>query len=66
MGISETVSRTLGPRELPLAIAGPLALLASGAVATLLLAVLMQSQMKGQVLMACYVSFSVSTLLVLL
>jgi hypothetical protein len=44
-------------------IATPLAMIASGALAFLMLYVLMQTQQKGQVLMACFAAFFFSTLL---
>jgi hypothetical protein len=40
----------------------PLAMICSGALAFLFLIVFMQSELKGQVLMACFVSFFLSTL----
>jgi hypothetical protein len=63
MGVALAVSKFCGTRNLPRRIATPLAMLASGALACLLLYVLMQTQHKGQVLMACLAAFFLSTLL---
>jgi hypothetical protein len=63
MGVALAVSKFCGTKNLPRRIAAPLAMLASGALAFLMLYVLMQTQHKGQVLMACFAAFFFSTLL---
>ena len=62
VGVSLAVSKFLRTRGLPRPIATPLALVYSGFLAFLLLIVFMQTQLKGQVLVACFVSFFLSTL----
>jgi hypothetical protein len=62
MGVSLTVSRAMRTSNLKRRIATPVVMVYSGAIAMLLLYVLMQSQAKGQVLMACFVAFFVSTM----
>jgi hypothetical protein len=62
MGASLAVSKTLHTDKIKGPIRIPLAIILSGAVAYLLLFVLMQSQMKGQVIMACFVAFLASTI----
>ena len=66
MGVALAVSKSLGTRNFPRWIAAPLAMLGSGALAFLMLLILMQTQHKGQVLMACFAAFFISTLLVYL
>ncbi len=62
LGLSQTISKSLhtdkikGPVRIPLAIAW------SGGIAFLMLFCLLQSQAKGQVLMACFVAFLCSTI----
>ena len=63
MGVALAFSKFFGTQNLSRRIATPLAMLASGALAFLMLYVLMQSQQKGQVLMACFAAFFFSTLL---
>lgn len=62
-GVSLAVSRTLRTDQMRRRFATPLAVVYSAAIALIMLAVLMQSEMKGQVLVACFVSFLVSTTL---
>jgi len=62
VGVSLVVSRTLGTEKIKGWLAIPLAILWSSAIAMLLLFLFMQSQAKGQVFMACFVAFLVSTL----
>jgi hypothetical protein len=61
LGVSLAVSKALRTNTMRRRVATPLAMLYAGAVAWLLLYVLMQSQHKGQVLMACLVAFGVAT-----
>jgi len=63
VGVSLAVSQFLGTTTLRRRIASPLAIIASGLIAFLMLYILLQSQLKGQVFFACYVAFFVSTLL---
>ena len=61
-GFSKTVSHILHTDRIKGFIRIPLAMAWSGALAFLFLYVFMQSQLKGQVLMACFVAFLISTL----
>ncbi len=63
MGVSLVVSRTLRTNKMRRRVATPLAMIYSGIIAAVLLYVLMQSQLKGQVLMACFAAFFLSTML---
>jgi hypothetical protein len=63
IGVSLAVSRTLRTDKMRRRVATPLAMAYSTGLALVMLYVLMQSELKGQVLMACFVSFFVSTLL---
>jgi hypothetical protein len=60
-GFSKTMSAWLHTDRITGPLRIPLAMVCSGAIAYLLLNVLMQSELKGQVLMACFVAFLVST-----
>ena len=62
VGVSQTVSQTLKTDKIQGWPVIPLAVIWSMAIATILLYVLMQSQAKGQVLMASFIAFLVSTL----
>jgi hypothetical protein len=62
VGFSETVSRVLRTNRLKGWPRIPLAMIWSGLFGLLFLYVFMQSQLKGQVVMACFVSFLVSTI----
>jgi hypothetical protein len=61
VGMSKSVSQSLKTEKVTGPLRIPLAMLLSGGVAFVLLFVLMQSQMKGQVIMACFVAFLAST-----
>jgi hypothetical protein len=62
LGLSQTISTSIHTEKIKGPLRIPLAMALSGGIAFLLLYVFMQSQLKGQVLMACFVSFLVSTL----
>ena len=62
VGVSATVSRTLKTEKVTGWLVYPLSLVCSAAIAMALLAMLMQSAAKGQVFMACFVAFLVSTI----
>ncbi len=62
VGASLAFSQTLRTYKLPRFIALPLAMVYSGAFGILLLYVFMQSPLKGQVLLACFIAFYFSTL----
>jgi hypothetical protein len=61
-GFSKTVSHALRTDRIKGPVRIPLAMAWSGAIAFLFLYVFMQSQLKGQVLMACFVAFIISTI----
>ena len=63
LGVALEVSRFFHTHDMGRKLSIPLAMITSGMLSFLMLAALMQSQQKGQVLMACFVSFYVSTLL---
>jgi hypothetical protein len=63
MGVSLAVSRTLRTDRMRRRFATPLAMVYSAAIAMILLYALMQSEVKGQVLVACFVSFFLSTMM---
>jgi hypothetical protein len=63
MGVAVSVSKFFRTHDLNRMLAIPLAMITSGVLSFVLLFVLMQTQQKGQVLMACLVSFYLSTLL---
>jgi hypothetical protein len=56
-----TLPRAPGKLNLPAAVAGPLALLMNAALGALCLAILLQSEAKGQVVAACFFGFLAST-----
>ncbi|HVX84552.1 MAG TPA: hypothetical protein VH253_07025 [Phycisphaerae bacterium] len=62
MGVSEQVSGALGTGKLGGPLAGVLAVVANAALALVFLLVLLQSQSKGQVVVAMFASFFASTL----
>jgi hypothetical protein len=62
VGVSATVSRTLKTEKVTGWLVYPLSLIASAAIAMVMLAMLMNSAAKGQVFMACFVAFLVSTI----
>jgi hypothetical protein len=61
-GFAKAVSHFLHTDRIKSWVRIPLAMILSGALALLFLYVFMQSQLKGQVLMACFVSFFLATL----
>jgi hypothetical protein len=62
LGFAKSISHSLYTDRLKGPVRIPLAMIVSGACAFLFLFIFMQSQLKGQVLMACFVSFFLSTL----
>jgi hypothetical protein len=66
MGAAAEVSKFFRTHDLSRIVTTPLAMVASGVLSFLMLYACMQSQQKGQVLMACFVSFYVSTFAVYL
>jgi hypothetical protein len=57
LGVAKSVSSTTQSHKLSPALSAPLAVLAAGAISFLLLFVFLQSQAKGQVLVACFAAF---------
>ena len=62
VGSSKTISQSLGTGRIAGPVRIPLAMILSGLLAFGFMFVLMQSQLKGQVLMACFVAFLGSTI----
>jgi hypothetical protein len=62
VGVSQTISSSLHTDKIKGPLRIPLAMAMSGAIAFLLLYVFMQTQMKGQVLMACFAAFLLATI----
>lgn len=63
LGVAAQISSTVGTTSVHRALAIPLAMAISGVISFGLLYALMQSQAQGQVLMACFVAFFLSTLI---
>ena len=63
LGGTHTMAKTLRTAKLRRRFAAPLALIVNGAIAMVLLRVFLQSEAKGQVLIGCFISFALSTVL---
>jgi hypothetical protein len=62
VGFAKSISHSLGTDHIKGPVRIPLAMILSAAFAFLFLFIFMQSQLKGQVLFACFISFFLSTL----